>query len=81
MRGLLEAKRGREAVDEARKKAYFVGVRLTDAEHQKLESVMDMLEPLTGERNLSNALRYVIRHFDLAQSPLGSIASKESNAE
>lgn len=67
--------------DEPKKKAYFVGVRLTDAELKKLESVMDLLEPLTGERNLSNALRYVIRHFDVDRSPLGNVASNQAKAE
>jgi hypothetical protein len=67
--------------DEPKKKSYYVGVRLTDAEHKKLESVMDLLEPLTGERNLSNALRYVIRHFDVDLSPLGIAASKKDDTE
>jgi hypothetical protein len=66
---------------EPRKKPYFVGVRLTDAELNKLEGVMDLLEPLTGERNLSNALRYMIRHFDVALSPLGKVAPNEDESE
>ena len=64
--------------EEARKKVYFVGVRLTDAELAKLESVMDGLEPLTGERNRSHAIRYMIRHFDIGQSPLGKVASDDA---
>jgi hypothetical protein len=64
-----------------KKKDYFVGVRLTDAEYKKLESIMDLLEPVTGERNLSSALRYMIRHFDVEQSPLGAVASSQAKVE
>jgi hypothetical protein len=66
---------------EPSKKPYFVGVRLTDAEHNKLEDVMDLLEPFTGERNLSSALRYMIRNFDLALSPLGNNATNENDSK
>lgn len=66
---------------EPRKKAFFVGVRLTDAELIKLDSVMDGLEPLTGERNRSNAVRYMIRHFDIGQSPLGKVASNDAGSD
>lgn len=62
---------------EAKRKSYFVGVRLTDAELSKLESVRDLLEPLTGERNLSNALRYMIRHFDITLSPMGKVTDND----
>jgi hypothetical protein len=64
-----------------KKKDYFVGVRLTDAEYKKLESIMDLLEPVTGERNLSSALRYMIRHFDVGLSPLGAVASSQAKVE
>jgi hypothetical protein len=52
-------------------KSNFVGVRLSNEEVNVLESVMDALEPLTGKRSQSDALRYMIRNFNLDASPLG----------
>jgi hypothetical protein len=52
-------------------KSNFVGVRLSDEEVNLLERVMDALEPLTGKRSQSDALRYMIRNFNLDASPLG----------
>ena len=52
-------------------KSNFVGVRLSNEEIELLERVMDALEPLTGKRSQSDALRYMIRNFNLDASPLG----------
>ena len=49
----------------------FVGVRLSNEEVEMMERVMDALEPLTGKRNQSDALRYIIRNFNFEASPLG----------
>lgn len=53
----------------------FVGVRLSDEEMDALERVMVALEPLTGRRNQSDALRYMIRNFNFEASPLGKAPS------
>jgi hypothetical protein len=52
-------------------KSNFVGVRLSNEEVEIVERVMDALEPLTGKRSQSDALRYIIRNFNLDASPLG----------
>lgn len=52
-------------------KSNFVGVRLGNEEIELLEKVMDALEPLIGKRSQSDALRYMIRNFNLDASPLG----------
>jgi len=54
----------------------FVGVRLNDEEMGALERVMQALEPLTGRRNQSDAVRYIIRNFDFEASPLGKAPSR-----
>lgn len=53
----------------------FVSVRLTEEEMSTLEQVMAAMEPLTGRRSVSDAMRYVIRNFDFAASPLGKAPS------
>jgi hypothetical protein len=53
----------------------FVGVRLSDEEMSSLERVMQALEPLTGRRNQSDAVRYIIRNFNFEASPLGKAPS------
>lgn len=60
-------------VEEA--KSNFVGVRLSDEEMGTLERVMRAMEPLTGKRNQSDAIRYIIRNFDFEASPLGKAPS------
>lgn len=57
-------------------KKNFVGVRLSDEEIGILERIMDAMEPLTGRRNQSDALRYVLRTFSLEESPLGKAPSR-----
>lgn len=49
----------------------YVGVRLSNEETDMLERVMDALEPLTGKRSQSDAVRYMIRNFNFEASPLG----------
>jgi hypothetical protein len=56
-------------------KSNFVGVRLSDEEMSALERVVAALEPLTGRRNQSDALRYMIRNFNFEASPLGKAPS------
>lgn len=48
-----------------------VAARLGSTEVEKLERVMDLMESVTGERNTSAALRYIVANFDIATSPLG----------
>jgi hypothetical protein len=52
-------------------KSNFVGVRLSDEEMSMLERVMAAMEPLTGRRNQSDAIRYMIRNFNFEASALG----------
>lgn len=52
-----------------------VSARLESKELEKLEHVLDLMESLTGERNTSVALRYIVAHFDIASSPLGKAPS------
>jgi hypothetical protein len=52
-------------------KSNYVGVRLSNEEMNMLERVMDALEPLTGKRSQSDAVRYMIRNFNFEASPLG----------
>lgn len=56
---------------EENKKKNFVGVRLSDEEMERLEEVVTLLQPIMGQRSMSDAVRYMIRHFDIESSPLG----------
>jgi hypothetical protein len=57
--------------DERRQKEVNVAARLGSKEVEKLERVMDLIEEVTGERNTSAALRYIVANFDIEASPLG----------
>jgi hypothetical protein len=54
----------------------FIAVRLSDDEMDSLRRVMVAMEPLTGRRSLSDAVRYMIRNFDYEASPLGKAPSR-----
>jgi hypothetical protein len=63
--------KGGDMAAERKQKEVTVAARLGSKESQKLERVMDLLEELTGERNVSAALRYIVANFDIEASPLG----------
>jgi hypothetical protein len=54
-----------------KQKEVNVAARLGSREVEKLERVMDLMEAVTGERNTSAALRYIVANFDIESSPLG----------
>lgn len=58
-----------------------VAARLGSKEVEKLGRVMDLMEAVTGERNTSAALRYIVAHFDIASSPLGEDDALAAHAD
>lgn len=57
--------------EDRKQKEVNVAARLGSKEVEKLERVMDLMEAVTGERNVSAALRYIVANFDVEASPLG----------
>jgi hypothetical protein len=57
--------------EERKQKEVSIAARLNSKEAEKLEYVMDLMEPITGERNVSAAIRYIVANFDVEASPLG----------
>jgi len=57
--------------EDRKQKEVNVAARLSSKEVEKLERVMDLMEEVTGERNVSAALRYIVAHFDIEASSLG----------
>lgn len=57
--------------EDRKSKEVNVAARLGSKEVEKLERVMDLIEEVTGERNTSAALRYIVANFDIDASPLG----------
>jgi hypothetical protein len=64
-------KKGGKMAEERKQKEVTVAARLGSKEAEKLERVMDLMEAVTGERNTSAALRYIVANFDIEASPLG----------
>ena len=67
--------------EDRKQKDVTVSARLNSKEAERLESVMDLMEAITGERNVSAAIRYIVANFDIDTSPLerGSLAPRDGS--
>lgn len=67
--------------EERKQKEVNVAARLGAKEVEKLGRVMDLMEVVTGERNTSAALRYIVANFDIESSPLGEDEALAAHAD